>query len=331
MDIAGTPTWLTGLITFAAIMLVVIALSLFWEGIRTFWLGRSVQRQLGRLSGRAEKAERQFSRSLMREAEEARFTFLEPVVAFVSRNTDVRLLLHQADSPWSVGTFVLLTLGLGAAAALTTLVVGGRMSTAVVVAVLGIMVPNLYLKLRKRRRMAAFEENFPEAIELLGRSIRAGHAFPTGLQIACEESPEPISSELRQVFEENKFGLPLQDSLDALMERVDLMDVRIFVTAILVQREVGGNLGEILDNIAHTIRERFRIRRQLRVYTAQGRMTSYILGGLPILVGLGIYALNPEYMTVMFEEPAGRLALATAGFMQLFGYLWIRKIIDIEI
>ena len=179
--------------------------------------------------------------------------------------------------------------------------------------------------------MAAFEEHLPEAIELLGRSLRAGHAFPTGLQIAADESPEPISSELRQVFEENKFGLPLKDSLEALIDRVDLVDVRIFVTAVLVQREVGGNLGEILDGISHTIRERFRIRRKLRTYTAQGRLTSYILGALPILVALGIYGLNPEYMVVMFQEPTGRLALATAAFMQITGYLWIRRIIDIEI
>lgn len=331
MNIDGTPTWITGLITFAAIMLVVIALSLFWEGIRTFWQGRAVQRQLGRLSDRAEKAEKKFSRSLVRETEEASLAFLEPIITYVSRHTDVKLLLHQADATWSVGTYVLLTLGLGAAMALTVLVVGGRIPAAVIAGVIGLALPNIYLKYRKRRRMAAFEENLPEAIELLGRSIRAGHAFPTGLQIAADESPEPISSELRQVFEENKFGLPLKDSLDALMDRVDLVDVRIFVTAVLVQREVGGNLGEILDGIAHTIRERFRIRRQLRTFTAQGRMTSYILGALPILVAFGIYALNPEYMSVMFREPAGRLALATAAFLQMTGYIWIRRIIDIEI
>ena len=331
MNLAGAPTWLTGLITFVAIVLVVIALSLFWEGFRTFWQGRSVQRQLGRLTARAEKAEKKFSRSLVRETEEANLGFLEPIVTYVSRNSDIKLLLHQADVSWSIGSYVLLTVGLGAALALTVVVVGGRIPAAVIAGVLGVALPNMYLKFRKRRRLAAFEEHLPEAIELLGRSLRAGHAFPTGLQIASDESPEPISSELRQVFEENKFGLPLKDSLDALMERVDLVDVRIFVTAVLVQREVGGNLGEILDSISHTIRERFRIRRKLRTYTAQGRLTSYILGGLPIVVAGGIYALNPEYMVVMFQEPAGRLALATAAFMQLAGYLWIRRIIDIEI
>ncbi len=331
MNIAGTPIWLSGLITFAAAMLVVLALSLFWEGIRTFWQGRAVQQQLGRLTARAEKAEKQFSRSLVRDTEEVNLALLEPVISFVTRNSNIKLLLHQADSSWSVGTYVLLTLGLGAAMALTVTVVGGRVPAAVIAGVVGMALPNMLLKFRRRRRLAAFEENLPEAIDLLGRSIRAGHAFPTGLQIAADESPEPISSELRQVFEENKFGLPLKDSLDALMERVDLVDVRIFVTAVLVQREVGGNLGEILDGIAHTIRERFRIRRKLRTYTAQGRLTSYILGGLPILVALGIYGLNPEYMVVMFQEPAGRLALATAAFMQMTGYLWIRRIIDIEI
>ena len=145
-----------------------------------------------------------------------------------------------------------------------------------------------------------------------------------------QRSP-PIGAEFRQIFDEQQFGLPLEDSLLSLTDRIDMVDTRIFVTAVLIQREVGGNLAEILDKIAYTIRERFMILRQLRVYTAQGRMTGYLLSGLPIAVGFVIFLLNPEYMSVLFEDPVGRVMLVAAAVMQLIGALIISRIIDIEI
>jgi tight adherence protein B len=198
-------------------------------------------------------------------------------------------------------------------------------------AAFGATLPYIYVRRRKTKRLEAFEEHFPEAIDLLGRAIRAGHAFSTGLQMVGDEAAEPLAGEFRRVFEEQKFGLAIEDSLLALADRIDLVDMRIFVTALLVQREVGGNLAEILDKISHTIRERFTIQRQVRVYTAQGRFTGYLLSVLPFGVGFLIWLLNQEYMMILFRDPAGRLMITAAAMLWIVGFFTIRKIIHIEV
>ncbi len=181
------------------------------------------------------------------------------------------------------------------------------------------------------RRLYAFESELPEAIDLLGRAIRAGHPLSSGMKMVADETGEPISGEFRRTFEENRFGVPFEDAIQEMSDRVDIVDVRILVTAILIQREVGGNLAEVLDNLASVIRARFTIRRQLRVFTAQGRMSGYVLAALPIVVGTLIYLLNPDYGSLMFTHPLGRVLLGVAFIMQIIGFLWIRKIINIDI
>ncbi|NIP80870.1 MAG: hypothetical protein GWM90_17300 [Gemmatimonadetes bacterium] len=202
---------------------------------------------------------------------------------------------------------------------------------AAVLALFGAWLPYGYLKLKKARRLARFEEAFPEAIDMLGRAIRAGHPLSAGIQMVGQEMAEPVGGEFRTLFEEQRFGVPFADALMGMVDRIDLVDVRIFSTAILVQREVGGNLAEILDNISDTIRARFKIRRQLRTFTAQGRMSGLVVGMMPFVVGLGFYAINPDYVRVLFEHPLGRFMLAFGITLQIFGYLWIRKIVNIEI
>ena len=184
---------------------------------------------------------------------------------------------------------------------------------------------------RRTRRINAFEELLPESIDLVGRALRAGHPLTAGFKMAADDGSEPVAGEFRRVFEEQRFGLPLQESLLGMADRVDLVDVRILVTAILIQREVGGNLAEILDNLAAVVRARFTIRRQLRVYTAQGRMTGYLLAALPLILFTILYTLNPSYMSILFTDPVGKLLILVAVSMQLVGFLWIRKIIKIEI
>ena len=202
---------------------------------------------------------------------------------------------------------------------------------AVPAGMIGGAIPEVWLRGRRRKRVRKFEEQFPEAIDLLGRAIRAGHPLSAGIGMVAEESPEPIASEFRQAFEEQRFGLPFDDALLGLADRNDLMDVRIFVSAVLIQREVGGNLAEVLDKIAQTVRARFTILRQLRVFTAQGRLSGYVLGAMPIVVAGGIFALNPEYASKLITEPVGRMMVVAALVMQIIGYLWIRRIVDIEI
>jgi tight adherence protein B len=183
----------------------------------------------------------------------------------------------------------------------------------------------------RQKRLRAFEERFPEALDLLGRAVRAGHAFTTGLEMIAKESPEPIASEFRTTFEEQNFGLPLRDALLNMTERIPSIDVRFFVTALLIQKETGGNLAEILDGLARVIRDRFRIYREVRVRTAQGRLTAGILIALPVVMMLILMVMNPAYIGILFHDPKGMLALTVAGIMQVVGSMVIWKIIHIEV
>jgi len=206
-----------------------------------------------------------------------------------------------------------------------------RFYFALPIAVLVAMIPLAYVAFMRSRRLHKFEEYFPEALDLLGRAVRAGHAFTTGLEMISKESPEPLAGEFRTTFEEQNFGLPLRDALLNLTERVPIVDVRFFVTALLIQKETGGNLAEILDGLARVIRDRFRIYREVRVRTAQGRLTAGILIALPIMMMLILSIVNPRYIGVLFTDPLGPVLLATAAIMQLIGSAILWKIIHFEV
>ncbi len=254
-----------------------------------------------------------------------------------------RLLLHwswsvrlqeqisQAGLTMKAGKVVLLSgcLGLG-----TYLLVGVFYPQFPIALIFGLAVlsaPFLVISYLRQRRMRQFEERFPEALDLLGRAVRAGHAFTTGLEMIAKESSEPIASEFRTTFEEQNFGLPLRDALLNMTERIPSIDVRFFVTALLIQKETGGNLAEILDGLARVIRDRFRIYREVKVRTAQGRLTAGILIALPIFMMIVLTVLNPTYMRVLFDDPRGPAILTVAGAMQVVGSLMLWKIIHIEV
>jgi tight adherence protein B len=198
-------------------------------------------------------------------------------------------------------------------------------------AVIGFGLPFLVLNIKRGRRMRTFEEQFPEALDLIARALKAGHAFATGLKMAADELPDPVGPEFRKTFDEQNFGLPLKDALDNLTLRVPHLDVRFFATAVLIQRETGGNLAEILENLAHVVRERFKILRQVRVYTAHGRFTGYVLLALPAVLGVALSFINPDHMNMLFRERMGQMMLLGALVMQTIGYLWIKQVIKIEV
>jgi tight adherence protein B len=201
-------------------------------------------------------------------------------------------------------------------------VIGGAM---------GLAAPFLYVKVKRTRRMRKFEEMFPEALDLVSRALKAGHAFATGLKMVADEMAEPVGPEFRKTFDEQNFGLPLKDALANLTERMPLLDVRFFSTAVLIQRETGGNLSEILENLAHVVRERFKILRQVRVYTAHGRLTGYVLLALPAFLGIALMFINPEHMQLLFREHIGHMLLLAAIIMQIVGYFWIKQVVKIEV
>jgi tight adherence protein B len=193
------------------------------------------------------------------------------------------------------------------------------------------MIPMAVIAFRRHRRLRQVEESFPEALDLLGRAVRAGHAFTTGLEMVSKESPEPLASEFRTTFEEQKFGLPLRDALISMTDRVPLVDVRFFVTAILVQKETGGNLAEILDELARVIRDRFRIYREVQVKTAQGRLSAIILIALPLVMLVALEVTNPSYVGVLFSDPLGPTILGIAASLQVIGSLVIWRVVHIKV
>ncbi len=324
------PQTMAALAVFAAVGLGVLSVALLWEWWRDRRRAKEISARLTGLATGTEKPSDVFG-ELFRDDPGAVHGPMDAVVARLPHTRDLQHLLTEADVRWRAGTFLLMTAGAGTAFGAGAWVLTKLIIVGVAAAAFGACIPYIVVRRKKTQRLLAFEEHFPEAIDLLGRAIRAGHAFSTGLQMVSDEAQEPVATEFRQVFEEQKFGLPLDDSLLALADRVSLLDVRLFVTALLIQREVGGNLAEVLDKIAYTIRERFTIQRQVRVYTAQGRFTGYLLAGLPIAVGFLIWMLNKEYMSILFTDTRGRLMLTVAAMLQIAGYFIIRKIIDIEI
>ena len=196
---------------------------------------------------------------------------------------------------------------------------------------IGLSAPFLWMRFKATRRIKRFEEQFPEALDLLSRAIRAGHAFQTAMGMVASELPAPVGLEFKKTFEQQNFGLPLKDALNELADRIDLLDVRFFVTAVLIQRDTGGNLAEILDNLAHVVRERFKILRQVRVHTAHGRFTGYVLLALPAFLSLALMWINPEHMGLLFTEHMGHVMLVIALTLQTVGFFWIRQVIKIEV
>jgi len=252
-----------------------------------------------------------------------------------ARVSNLQILLSQANIDMRAGNVLLICLVTAAACGALVFLAGGSSPWAPMVAwvalILGGILPYSYVSYRRTRRFQRFEELFPEAIDTLARAVRAGHAFTVALEMIANEVSDPIASEFRKLFEEQKFGLPVRDALMNLTERVPLVDVKFFVTAVMLQRETGGNLAEILDNLSYVIRERFKIMRQVRVYTAQGRLTMMLLMGLPPIIVVTMLILNPSFIRPLFADPIGHVLVVAGITLQTFGYFVIRRIIQIQV
>ena len=192
------------------------------------------------------------------------------------------------------------------------------------------MAPTSVLRLKRTKRLLKFEEQFPEALDLLSRALKAGHAFTTGLGMIAEEMPAPIGPEFQLLHDQQNFGMPLPDALKEFARRMPLLDARFFVTAVLIQREAGGNLSEILDNIAAVIRDRFRVKRQIRVISAHGRLTGWVLVAVPPSLGAVLFVINPNHWSTLIGNPLGVQLIVAAIVLQVTGTLIIRKLVRIE-
>jgi len=322
-------------------MLTLIAIAVFVVvSLAVFTIGslldqRSARARLlrDRLASVQKAAERQPSEelALLRDEMLSEIPALDSLLRRSGRIANLQTLLSQADLKIRAGTILMLCVLSGVGLALVVLILSPFPQFAWLGMIIGALLPYSYASFRRTRRFQKFEELFPEAIDTLARAVRAGHAFTTALELISNEISEPISSEFRKLFEEQKFGLPVRDALLNLTERVPLVDVKFFVTAVMLQRETGGNLAEILDNLSYLIRERFKIMRQVRVYTAQGRLTMMLLMGLPPIIVVTMLLMNPAFIRPLFADPIGHTLIVAGLTLQTVGYFIIRRIIRIQV
>ena len=242
----------------------------------------------------------------------------------------LELLIEQSGTRLTVGSFLLIS-GLCAVVPMFVFQQAlGITAISLAVGALSALAPTSVLRFKRTRRFLKFEEQFPEALDLMSRALKAGHAFTTGLGMIAEEMPAPLGPEFQLLHDQQNFGMPLPDALKAFARRIPLLDARFFVTAVLIQREAGGNLSEILDNIATVIRDRFRVKRQIRVISAHGRLTGGVLVAVPPTLGAVLFVINPNHWSTLIGNPLGLQLIGLAIFLQVTGTLIIRKLIRIE-
>jgi tight adherence protein B len=269
--------------------------------------------------------------ALLRDEQLSKIPALDTFLRRSSRVSAIQEALLQAGMKFRAGNFLMLCVLCGALAGLAAVLYTKNPAIAWAALVIGGVLPYSVVSYRRQKRFERFEELFPEAIDTLARAVRAGHAFTTALEMISNEVAEPLSSEFRKLYEEQKFGMPVRDALMNLTGRVPLVDVKFFVTAVMLQRETGGNLAEILDNLSYVIRERFKIQRQVRVHTAQGRLTMALLMAMPPTVVAILLVFSPEFVRPLFYDPIGHVLLVGSIALQTVGYFVIRKIIKIQV
>jgi len=255
---------------------------------------------------------------------------IQKFISQLSINHFFQKLIKKAGDPISIETLLLIIVLLQFLAILISIIVKAGFYTFLVMAIMGYM-PIFVLKTISQKRLSVFETQFPEATDLMARALRSGHSFSSALGMVAQEMHSPIAEEFAKVSEDYAYGKTMEDALSGLMERIELTDVNFFVTAVLLQRETGGNLTEVLDNIGYIIRERFRLLRTVKTLSAEGRLSGIILALMaPALMGV-LYIVSPEYINMAFEHPVGQTMLMIGGFFEVMGILVIRYLVNLEV
>jgi tight adherence protein B len=268
---------------------------------------------------------------LAREELMSEIPWINRVLVEMQAATHFKRVLDQADLHITVTRLFMFSVMAGMLAALAASMLTVSVLVMVSAGLLAAALPFIHVFWKRKKRFDQFLEHLPDTLELMSRALSAGHAFSESLHMVSTEMPEPISTEFRKTYEEQNLGLSLKLALENLTQRIPLLDLRLCVTAILIQRETGGNLAEILEKVAYTIRERFRILGDLKTLTTSSRMSAWLLCGLPIFITVVISAMNPDYMSIMWNDPRGHKLIFAALFMQITGMLVVRKILRIKI
>ncbi|HKO19239.1 MAG TPA: type II secretion system F family protein [Acidobacteriaceae bacterium] len=257
--------------------------------------------------------------------------WINRLLAKVEIAPQIRLWLYQANLGWTAGGLILMTIACFVVFGYLVYLRTGGIAFGFVLGLVAAAIPGFWVMRKRRKRFDEFEGGLPEALDLMVSALRAGHSLVAALRLVAHESPDPIGGEFRICFEEQNYGLELRTAMENLTERVPLQDLRIVTTAILIQKESGGNLAEVLEKGANLIRERFKLKREVRTRTAQGRLTGWILSILPLVMGLLLYMINPKVMSVLWTRDIGIKLLYGAAGLMVFGGLIIRKIVNMEV
>ncbi len=254
--------------------------------------------------------------------------FLEGVF---SRFGNIRGLIEQAGANLTPSQFLGVCGVMAVLGGMFAFVTGAPVAVAPIAAAIMGVLPYFWLIFKRKRKLKKFAAQLPDALELIARALRAGHSLAAGLSLVADEMPAPIGEEFSRAFEEQNLGVALDDALNNLTQRVPNLDLKFFATAVVLQRQTGGDLAEILDKIGYIIRERFKIWGQVQALTGEGRLSGIVLLALPPLLFLAVYYLNPQYSMMLFEDPMGQQMLIVAGILQVLGALTIRKIVNIKV
>lgn len=325
MDLGYSLTLLVG---FLAVVLLLEGAYLLWSNYRSPEV-MQLERRLQALSAGSHGGAEAISLLKRRSLEGA--SAFERILASLPRISTLDRLIEQSGTTMTLPRLAVMMLLTALSVFLVALVFKVPFAFALAAGAGVALVPPLYLMAMRDRRLRQLDAQLPDAVDLIARALRAGHAFPSALQMAGEELPAPIGEEFRIAFEEINYGISMNDALLNLATRVPSDDLRFFVIAVLLQRETGGNLAEILDNISTLIRERFKLMGTVRVLSAEGKLSAWILTLLPFGTALMINIVNPGFMSVLWKDPAGLRLVAVAAALMVLGILWMRKIIRIRV
>jgi tight adherence protein B len=325
---------------FILIMLVTWGITMgVWMLVSRYAKSADVEKIKERLSGstkskraQAAAAKNQEQLSVMQVKQESSNRLAELLVEKYQLGPKILLFLEQAGLRWAPARLVHLCLvAFGCGVAFAWLMLPFPKIFSVLFGFVTACGPLLYVRFKRKSRLKRFEDLFPETLEFISRSMRAGHAFSVSLEMIHREFQEPVSGEFRRTFEEHNLGLPIEVALQKLATRVPSLDVHFFVSAVLLQKRTGGNLAEILDKLAYVIRERFKLRGRIRAVSAHGKMTATALSCIPIAVAVLMFYTNPDYVKFFFRDDVGNIMLASAIGLQLIGYFIMQKIVKIEV
>jgi tight adherence protein B len=324
--------------SFMMLMIVIWGVAMVaWFLVSRYVKSSDIDRVKARLSGTTKAKAKKVKQagaapSVVRQEGPSKNHFAQMLVDKWGMGPKIQTLLEQAGIDWPPARLVHISLVCfiaGFAVAWLMLPIGKPL--AFLVGFAAGAGPALYAWFKRKGRLHRFEEIFPDALEFVSRSMRAGHAFSVSLEMIHREFQEPVSSEFRRTFEEHNLGLPIEIALQKLAKRVPSLDVHFFVSAVLLQKRTGGNLAEILDKLAYVIRERFKLRGRIRAVSAHGRMTATALSCIPIAVAVLMFYTNPDYVKFFFTDDTGNIMMGVAIALQIIGYLIMKKIVNIEV